>query len=82
MKMVFTQLSQHHHQQQRDQHEAQTPGNCAKLAAEEFTTFGKYSSNTKGILILPGSVLLEEKYKTTDWFRNYLMICELNKFYL
>ena len=41
IKMVFPQRSPHHHQQQRDQHEAQTPGNCAKLAAEEFATLGK-----------------------------------------
>ena len=31
----------HQQQQTRDQHEAQTPGNCAKLAAEEFATLGK-----------------------------------------
>ena len=31
----------HHQQQTGDQHEVQTPGNCAKLAAEEFATLGK-----------------------------------------
>ena len=31
----------HQQQQTRDQHEAQTPGNFAKLAAEEFATLGK-----------------------------------------
>ena len=46
----------HQQQQTRDQHEAQTLGNCAKLAADEFATLGKFSGNTKGILVLPGSV--------------------------
>ena len=31
----------HQQQQTRDQHEAQTQGNFAKLAAEEFATLGK-----------------------------------------
>ena len=31
----------HQQQQTRDQHEVQTSGNCAKLAAEEFATFGE-----------------------------------------
>ena len=31
----------HQQQRTRDQHEAQTPGNFAKLAAEEFATLGK-----------------------------------------
>ena len=39
--MVFTQPPPHLQQQQRDQHEAQIPGNCAKLAAEEFAILGK-----------------------------------------
>ena len=31
----------HQQQQTRDQHEVQTQGNCAKLAAEEFATLEK-----------------------------------------
>ena len=63
MKMVIDQPPPHHQQHQRDQHKAETPGNCAKLAAEEFATLGKINGNTNGILILPGSVLLEEKFE-------------------
>ena len=37
----IAQQPSHHQQQTRDQHEAQTPGNCAKFAAEEFATLGK-----------------------------------------
>ena len=31
----------HQQQRTRDQHEVQTPGNCVKLAAEEFATLEK-----------------------------------------
>ena len=41
MKMMIAQPSPHQQQQQRDQYEAQIPGNCAKLAAEEFAILGK-----------------------------------------
>ena len=58
----IAQQPSHQQQQTRYQHEAQTPGNCAKLAAEEFATLGKFSGNSEEILILLGSVLLEEKY--------------------
>ena len=50
----ITQQPPNQQQRTRDQHEAQTPGNFAKLAAEEFATMG--NGDTKGILVLPGSV--------------------------
>ena len=40
-KNRIAQRQPHKQQRPRDQHEAQTPGNCAKLAAEEFATLGK-----------------------------------------
>ena len=39
------------------------------LLQKNSPPWGKFSGDTKGILILPSSVLLEEKYETTDRFR-------------
>ena len=41
IRNLIAQRPPHQQQQTRDQHEAQTPGNFAKLAAEEFATLKK-----------------------------------------
>ena len=63
MKMVIAQPLHHQNQQQRDQHEAKTKGDCGKLAAENFATLGKFSGHTNKILILLVSVLLKDKFE-------------------
>ena len=44
-------------------------GNAWNLLWENLPSWGKFSNNTKGILILPGSLLLEKKYELTNRFQ-------------